>query len=59
MTAHVLQYIFISLIASLVYHALRVEDVRAAAIAGFKRFVSCLVLAIGFGIVLELATLWI
>lgn len=59
MIAHVAQFLFITLIASLVYHALRVEDVKAAAIAGLKRFGSCLLLTAIGAVILQLFTRWV
>lgn len=59
MIAHVAQFLFITLVASLVYHALRVEDVKSAAIAGFKRFGSCLVLTLIGAAILQLFTRWV
>ena len=56
---HVLQFLMITLIASLVYHALRVDDLKAAAIAGLKRFASCAVIALIAMILVQIFTRWV
>jgi hypothetical protein len=57
--AHVVQFLVLSWIASLVYHGLRNDSVRDAAVAGTRRFVSFGILALGFGVALQLFTRWV
>lgn len=59
MMAHALQFAAATLAASLVYHALRAEDLGAALRTGLRRYMSFLVLAIGFGVGLQLFTRWL
>lgn len=59
MTAHVLQFAVATLAASLVYHALRAEDLGAAVRAGLRRYVSFLLIAGVFGVALQLFTRWL
>lgn len=57
--AHIAQFLIITLIASLVYHALRVDDLKAAALAGMKRFASCVVIASIAMFLVQLFTRWV
>ena len=59
MIAHAVQFLVISWIASLVYHGLRSDCVKSAAIAGTKRFFSFCLLAVAFGVLLQLFTRWV
>jgi hypothetical protein len=59
MIPHLLLFLLLALISSLVYHALRVENVRDAAVAGLKRFLSCVVITVIGSIVLQLFTRWV
>jgi hypothetical protein len=56
---HVLLFALISLIASLVYHALREDRLARALALGFRRFLSFLVIAAMFGVFLQLFTRWL
>lgn len=59
MIAHVIQFMVLSLIASLVYHALRQDCLRTAILTGLRRFASFMVIALLFGILLQLVTRWV
>lgn len=59
MIAHVLQFGAATLAASLVYHALRSEDLGVALRTGLRRYVSFMLLAVGFGVALQLFTRWL
>lgn len=59
MTAHVLQFAFITLISSLAYHALREDSVARATAVGLRRFGSFMLMAGGFGFVLFLIARWL
>jgi len=59
MTAHVLLFAVITLISSLVYHSLRVDSLRAAVVLGLKRFVSFFLIAVAFGVALQLFSRWL
>lgn len=59
MIAHVLQFLFVSLIAALVYHALRADDLVAELKKGLRRFVSFMILSFAFGALLQWFTVWL
>lgn len=59
MIQHALLFGLISWIASLVYHALRNDDVLAAVRAGTRRFLSFFVLAIVVSVGLLYFTRWL
>lgn len=57
--AFIAQFAFIALVSSLVYHTLRSDDLRGAILLGARRFVSFFVVALGFGVCLQLFTRWL
>ncbi len=59
MIQHVLLFLLITLISSLVYHALRVDCVKSAAITGLRRFVSFVLVGGVSGVLLWLFTRWV
>ncbi len=59
MITHFLLFCGITLIASLVYHALRQDDLKAAIGVGLRRFVSFVVVAVVSGVVLLYFTRWL
>jgi hypothetical protein len=59
MTMHALQLAFLMLVSSLVYHALREDDVRHAATVGLRRFGSFAVIVLVAGIALQWFTRWL
>ena len=59
MIAHALLFGLISWIASLIYHALRNDDLPGALVAGTRRFLSFYVVAIVVGVGLLYFTRWL
>lgn len=59
MIAHALLFGLVSWIASLVYHALRNDDVGAAVRAGTRRFLSFYLLAVVVSVGLFYFTRWL
>lgn len=59
MIQHVMWFLVITLISSLVYHALRVDCLKTAALVGFKRFVSFAVIGAAGGLLLYFFTRWL
>ena len=59
MSAHIVLFAVIALICSLVYHSLRVDSLQAAVILGLKRFISFFLIAVVFGVALQLFTRWL
>jgi len=59
MIEHALLLALIALISSLVYHALRTDSVRDAIVLGTRRFLSFMLIAVVFGVCLQLFTAWL
>lgn len=59
MIQHALLFGLLSWIASLVYHALRNDDLKGALVAGTRRFLSFYVIAIVAGVGLLYFTRWL
>ncbi len=59
MIQHVLLFLFITLISSLVYHALRVDCLKTAALTGLQRFASFALIGAVGGVMLWLFTRWL
>ena len=59
MIMHVTLFAVVSLAASLIYHALREDDLKVALMTGLRRFGSFLVIAVLFGIGLHFFTRWL
>lgn len=59
MIPHVLLFALITLIACLVYYSLRADSLRHAVREGLRRFASFMVLALVFGVALQVLTRWL
>lgn len=59
MIQHILLFALLSLISSLVYHSLRADCLKTAILVGLRRFLSFLVVALAFGVVLMFFTRWL